>query len=168
MLMYYGHSNASAGARALAQSRALLGAVSLRPFTPHNSARSQLCCDASGQAAGSEDAGEESGDASSASGVHGIGGLVTAAFAFGQVVGPLLGTNLTSWLGFEPACAVMVAFLSCVVVAIVWLSRAELHQQRWPTPLQKSAQKGISLEAGQRTAPFATSSRVATTANDES
>ena len=56
------------------------------------------------------------------SGIHGIGGLVTAAFALGQMIGPLLGTSLTAALGFEAASAIMAVLLMLLIPVIFGVS----------------------------------------------
>jgi MFS family permease len=64
------------------------------------------------------DDGEESPE------VRAIGGIVTAAFALGQIVGPLLGSFLTSKLGFEAASALMASALSLLVPLVACGGRA--------------------------------------------
>jgi MFS family permease len=51
-----------------------------------------------------------------------IGGIVTSAFALGQILGPLLGTTLTSHLGFEMASTVMAGALCFLVPLLGWRS----------------------------------------------
>jgi hypothetical protein len=62
--------------------------------------------------------------------VEGIGGLVTAAFALGQIVGPLLGTTLTETIGFEAASIVMAAVLCMLVPLVACMSGARMSRVR--------------------------------------
>ena len=76
------------------------------------------------EGSGSEDEGEEDADARAVDPdgespeMRAIGGIVTSAFALGQIMGPLMGTTLTSRLGFETASTVMACAL-CLLVPLV-------------------------------------------------
>jgi len=68
----------------------------------------------------------ESADAA----VNSLSSLMAAAFSLGQMVGPLVGSGLTSRAGFAWACTVMAGMLlvhtTCVLMVDIWSPRARM------------------------------------------
>ena len=90
---------------------------------PDDASSTEECAASSTEESAANSTGER---AVSSPEVQGVGGLVTAAFALGQVAGPLLGTSLTSTFGFEVAAAVMATALVLLLPCIVWVSGTRL------------------------------------------
>jgi MFS family permease len=78
--------------------------------------------------------------------VNAVGALLTASFGLGQVVGPLLGTELAESFGFGRAAALMGAFLLCLLPVLFVCGR------RWPA---RVAPQGIPSRGRIRRAGFA-------------
>lgn len=60
-----------------------------------------------------------------------VGGLLSCAFALGQVIGPVMGASLSSRLGMPAACGSQAALLACCSVAVCGLPMWQAQLRRW-------------------------------------
>ena len=60
-----------------------------------------------------------------------VGGLLSCAFALGQVIGPVMGASLSSRLGMPAACGIHAALLACCSVAVCGLPIWQARRRRW-------------------------------------
>ena len=129
----------------------MLGAGEALSMTPMLEAMASMCSDHSG--------GEQRW-------LETLGGLLSSAFALGQIIGPLMGASITSRLGFPTACALQAALLAACGLGVAGLNlmsrKARVRCGALPLPVTEEMQDAASNapDCGDEDAPPPSSSTI--------